>query len=56
MRLAELRSNEGGPAFALDFERRSICATDLGFEASVPIRGRHWDGDHDHVIDVEMDG
>ena len=56
MKIAELRSNDGGSAFALDFERRSTYATELGFEASVQIRGRHWDGDHDHEIDVAIEG
>ncbi len=53
---AELRSNDGESAFALDLEGRSTYATEPGYEAFVQIRGRHWDGDHTHDIDVAIAG
>ena len=53
---AELRSNDGESAIALDLERRFTYATEPGFEGSMQIRGRHWDGDHSHGIEVAIAG
>ena len=53
---AQLGSNDGESQLAFDLERGSTYATDLGFEGSVCLRGRHWDGDHTHGIELAIAG
>jgi hypothetical protein len=55
MTLAILRSNDGESELALQFEARVAYATEPGLEASVRLRGQHWDGDHTHDLVVEID-
>ena len=53
---AQLRSNDGASVLVLGLEERANYATEAGFESSIHIAGRHWDGDHTHQIDVSMPG
>ena len=53
---AELRSNDGLSAIALNLQRGFTYATEPGFEGSMQICGRHWDGDQTHDINVAIAG
>lgn len=53
---AELGSNDGESAIALDLQRRYTYATEPGFEGSVQICGRHWFDDDTHESNVTIAG
>lgn len=53
---AELGSNDGESAIALDLQRRYTYATEPGFEGSVQICGRHWVDDDTHDSNVTIAG
>jgi hypothetical protein len=53
---AQLSSNDGESALILGLEDPCSYATDAGFESSIGITGRHWDGDHTHQIELSVQG
>lgn len=53
---ATLNSNSGGAAITLAFGASSEYAHDPGFDASIDIRGQHWDGDHTFPIHSSVSG
>jgi hypothetical protein len=53
---ATLRSNDGEAEFAVAFDTPTEYAHDPGFEASVHVRGQHWDGDHTHPLSASVEG
>src|SRR5258706_10106659 len=43
---ATLPSNSGEAQFVVELSTSAEYAHDAGFESSIHLRGRHWDGDH----------
>src|SRR4051812_37716863 len=53
---ATLPSNSGEAQFVVEFSAPSEYAGDPGYESSVHMRGRHWDGDHTFPFSTSIDG
>ena len=53
---ATLPSNNGEEYFAIDFRAPAEYAHDPGFESSIHLRGRHWDGDHTFPFSTSVEG
>ena len=54
MREATLHSNMSDEEVAFAFGPGGAYAGEPGFEVSVRIRGRHWDGDHTHELEPRL--
>ena len=53
---ATLQSNSGEEQFVIELGTPAEYAHDSGFEASVHLRGRHWDGDHTFPFSTSIHG
>lgn len=53
---ATLPSNDGDAQFVIEFGSPSEYACEGGFESTVLIRGRHWDGDHTFPLLTSIQG
>jgi hypothetical protein len=53
---ATLSSNNGDAQFVVEFGAPAEYAHEPGFESSIQIRGRHWDGDHTFPFSSSMEG
>lgn len=53
---ATLRSNDGESMLELSFENKSEYAHEAGFESTVTVKGRHWDGDHTFPSSLSIEG
>ena len=53
---ATLPSNSGEEQFLIEFGMPEEYAHDRGFEASITLRGQHWDGDHHFPFSTRIDG
>jgi len=51
-----LPSNSGEEQFLIEFGMPAEYAHDRGFEASITLRGQHWDGDHHYPFSTRIDG
>jgi hypothetical protein len=54
--LATLPSNSGDAQLTLEFKSPAEYASDSGFESTILIRGRHWDGDHTFPLSTSLEG
>ena len=53
---ATLSSNNGEAQFVIQLGTSAAYALDPGFESSITLRGRHWDGDHTFPFSTSLDG
>ena len=53
---ATLLSNNGEAQFVVEFIAPAEYAHDSGFESSITLRGRHWDGDHTFPFSTSIEG
>lgn len=53
---AKLKSNDGGSLLEIIFESKSEYAHEPGFESTVCVKGRHWDGDHTFPQIISIEG
>jgi hypothetical protein len=53
---ATLPSNNGEAQFAIELGAPAEYAHDSGFESSITLRGRHWDGDHTFPFSTSIEG
>jgi hypothetical protein len=53
---ATLPSNNGEAQFVVELGAPAEYAHDTGFESSIHIRGRHWDGDHTFPFSTSIEG
>src|SRR5262245_46779106 len=53
---ATLQSNSGEAQFVVELSAPAEYANDSGFESSIHLRGRHWDGDHTFPFSASIDG
>jgi hypothetical protein len=53
---ATLPSNNGGAQLVVELGAPAEYAHAPGFEASVTLRGQHWDGDHTFPISTSVEG
>jgi hypothetical protein len=53
---ANLPSNNGSAQFVIELGAPAEYAHDAGFESSVTLRGRHWDGDHTFPFSTFVEG
>jgi len=53
---AILNSNSGDTKLELLFKCQASYAHESGYESTVRIKGRHWDGDHVFPLSVKMEG
>ncbi len=53
---ATLPSNNGEAQFVIDLRAPAEYAHEPGFESSVHLRGRHWDGDHTFPFSTSIEG
>jgi hypothetical protein len=53
---ATLPSNNGEAQFVIELGAPAEYAHYAGFESSIHIRGRHWDGDHTFPFSNSIDG
>ena len=53
---ATLLSNNGDAQFVIEIGSPSEYACEVGFESSISIRGRHWDGDHSFPFLTSIQG
>jgi hypothetical protein len=53
---ATLASNDGEARFVIELSARTEYADDAGFESTITLRGRHWDGDHTFPFCTSIEG
>ena len=51
-----LPSNDGEAQFLIELGAPGKYAHDAGFESSIHLRGRHWDGDHTFPFSTSISG
>jgi hypothetical protein len=49
-------TNNGEAQFVIELGAPAEYAHDAGFESSIHLRGRHWDGDHTFPFSTSIDG
>jgi hypothetical protein len=53
---ATLPSNNGEAQFVVELSAPAEYAHDSGFDSSITLRGRHWDGDHTFPFSTSIEG
>lgn len=53
---ATLPSNSGEERFVIEFGAHTEYSCETGFECSIHISGRHWDGDHTFPFSTSIEG
>ncbi len=53
---ATLPSNNGEAQFVIELSAHAGYAHDSGFESSITLCGRHWDGDHTFPFSTSIEG
>lgn len=56
LNLLTLNSNSGSSSVSVEIVSTSTYATRAGFDANISVKGIHFDGDHDHPINFEIEG